>query len=270
MNYTPTKKLGQKDRLDKFYTTEKNVDFCLSLIDLSEYDCIIDPSAGAGAFSSKIPECFAYDIEPDAEKIINADWLNLNKDIFGKYKNILVIGNPPFGQQNKLALDFINESAKFCNTIAFILPKSFKKQSIQNRINLNFSLSKERELIEDNFILKGKNYSVPCIFQIWERSSEKRAIPKKKMESKYIDFVTSDKADFRVQRVGGNAGIASFDLNKAKSSNYFIKNKTNVDNSKLVDFINKLDFPSISFTVGPKSLPKSELIQVLEENILDL
>jgi hypothetical protein len=34
-----------------------------------------------------------------------------------------------------------------------------------------------------------------------------------------------------------------------------------------VNFINQLSFPSIEFTVGPKSLSKGELVAIIEENI---
>lgn len=75
-----------------------------------------------------------------------------------------------------------------------------------------------------------------------------------------------EKADFRIQRVGGNAGKASFDLTKSPSSNYFIKNNTNLSNIDFVNLINSLSFPTISYTVGPKSLSKGELIAIIEEN----
>lgn len=33
-----------------------------------------------------------------------------------------------------------------------------------------------------------------------------------------------------------------------------------------ITLINNLTFPTISYTVGPKSLPKGELIYIIEEN----
>ena len=66
--------------------------------------------------------------------------------------------------------------------------------------------------------------------------------------------------------MGGNAGKASFDLNRAVSSNYFIKNNSNKTNEEFVDYINRLTFPTIEFTVGPKSLSKGEMVAVIEDN----
>lgn len=167
-----------------------------------------------------------------------------------------------------MAIAFFNESAKIANTIAFILPRSFKKDSIQNRLSLNFKLKQELDLEDCSFYLKNeKNIKVPCVFQVWEKTNIVRDPVKLKIETDLFSFTTKDKADFRIQRVGGNAGKASFDLTKSPSSNYFIKNNTQLDNQDFVNFINTLIFPSIEYTVGPKSLSKGELISIIEENI---
>ena len=263
-----TKSLGQKDTLDKFYT-QKNIALdCINFIDnINLFDCIIEPSAGDGSFSKQIPNCLAYDIQPEGDNIQQADWLLLDKEQFKKYNNILVIGNPPFGQQNTLAVKFFNESSKIANVIAFILPLSFKKHSIQNRLNLNFHLIKEKILDKKSFTLDGKDYSVPCVFQVWEKKDIKRKPYQNKTTTELFDFVDKNNADFRIQRVGGNAGKASFDLNFSIQSNYFIKNKTCYSNEKLINIINQTIFPELEYTVGPKSLSKTELILTLEEKI---
>lgn len=261
-----TKSNGQKDVLDRFYTPKEIVEKCISQIELNQFDCIIEPSAGTGNFLDYLPNAFAYDISPEDDRIQKEDWFLLDKTIFSQYKNILVCGNPPFGQQNKIAIEFFNEASKFCNTIAFILPLSFKKKSIQDRLNLNFWLQKEIDLTNGYFFLKDKTkISVPCVFQIWQKKDTKREKIKSKTTTCLFDFVLKDQADFRIQRVGGNAGKASLDLNKAVSSNYFIKNKTSLTNEQFINLINSITFPEIEYTVGPKSLSKNELIKEIEE-----
>ena len=141
-----TKSLGQKDKLDKFYTKKEVASICISQLNLDNYDVIIEPSAGSGNFSSQIEGCIAYDIAPEHPDIIQQDFLTLEIDENIKDKKILVIGNPPFGVQNNLAIAFFNRSAEFADTIAFILPKSFRKQSVQNRLSLDFSLVMDTEL----------------------------------------------------------------------------------------------------------------------------
>ena len=49
-------------------------------------------------------------------------------------RKIHVIGNPPFGRQSSLAIKFIKKSCSFSDTISFILPKSFKKDSMKKSI----------------------------------------------------------------------------------------------------------------------------------------
>lgn len=262
-----TKSNGQKDILDRFYTPETTVQQCLKLLNLDAYDLIIEPSAGTGNFSKYLPNCQAFDISPVGENIIQADWLTLDKTQF-KGNNILVCGNPPFGEQNRLAIDFFNSAAEFCNTIAFILPLSFKKISIQNSLNLSFHLTNEMILKDNTFYLQdNQKIQVPCVFQIWGKKETAREKIKLKTTTPLFEFTTPDCADFRIQRVGGNAGKASLDLNRAISSNYFIKNTSNLSNEDFINLINKLNFPTITYTVGPKSLPKGELIYIIEQEL---
>jgi hypothetical protein len=266
-----TKSNGQKDVFDRFYTTPETIQKCLELLDFSQYDCIIEPSAGTGNFIKQFPEdkaIFSYDLHPEDESIEEADWFKVDKTQFKHFQSVLVCGNPPFGQQNTLAIGFFNEAAKFCDTIAFILPLSFKKDSVQNRLNLEFHLLKELILDDCEFLLKNEEkIKVPCVFQVWKRNATLRKLVKLKTTTELFSFVDKADADFRIQRVGGNAGKASFDLTKSPSSNYFIKNKTDLSNEELVEYINQLRFPTIEFTVGPKSLSKGELIAIFEENL---
>ena len=105
------------------------------------------------------------------------------------------------------------------------------------------------------------------MFQYWIKKEEKRNKEKLKTTSNYFTFVDKTNAEIRIPRVGGNAGKATLKLDGAKTSNYFIKNNSTMTNEEFVNFINKLIFPSINDTVGPKSLSKGELISIFEENI---
>lgn len=95
-----TKSQGQKDPLDRFYTAESTAAFCLSQLDLFSYSLIIEPSAGRGSFSNQIENCLAFDIDPQAAGIYQQNFLEYTHE----KDNILVVGNPPYGQQSKLAI----------------------------------------------------------------------------------------------------------------------------------------------------------------------
>lgn len=262
-----TKSLGQKDKLDKFYTKSSIAQACLNELDLNSYDFILEPSAGDGSFSRLIPNCYAIDIAPGAEDIVQQDFFLYKPTVEGR---ILVVGNPPFGQQSTLALKFFNHAASFATTIAFILPRSFKKVSLQNQLDLNFSLIKEMDLPEDSFTLDEEDYGVPCVFQVWERTEKPREKVKMKTTTTLFEFTKNpDDADFRIQRVGGNAGKAYADKNGAVSSNYYLINKTSLSVEQLIEILNTIEYPSITFTVGPKSLSKGELILEVENVLID-
>ena len=111
---------NRKHYLDKFYTKPKIVDMCLSAIDLSEFNTIIEPSAGNGAFSNKIDNCIALDIQPDNDNIIKQDYLNFNPLMYKICGKVLVIGNPPFGNGSSLVFKFFRQS-QYADCIAFIL-----------------------------------------------------------------------------------------------------------------------------------------------------
>lgn len=264
-----TKSQGNKHEFDKFYTKNEVVDQCLAYLDLAEFDCIIEPSAGSGAFSNKIPNVLAFDLVPENENIQQADWLTLDKSQFDQYERVLVIGNPPFGNNGKLAKEFLVESMKFADIVAFVLPKSFKKNSVKNRLPLNFETILEIDLPVNSFTLNDKDYSVPCVFQLWQKTESMRKKVVMKNSSSLIEFTTLDKADFRIQRVGGRAGKASLNLDVSVNSNYFVKNNSGMSNEELIEIVNSLVFPSINDTAGPRSLPKGELISVLEKAVLE-
>lgn len=277
-----TKSGGRKNDLDKIYTSDSNAEYCLQEIskihDLNKFETIVEPSAGGGSFlrameKMNIPtkKIKAYDVEPENENIEKMDWFNVSID--QSFGDTLVVGNPPYGQQNKLAVEFMNHAASFENVsiIGFVLPLSFKKESVQNRVHANFGNAHNIELPNTEFTLLGEKYKVPTFFQIWERLDEPRKkIMTGKTKTNLFSIVkTPQEADLRIQRVGGSAGKASLDMNRSSASNYWIKLNGNIkpnDVLEFVKFVNKLKFPTVEFTVGPKSLPLAEMIKTIEEN----
>lgn len=263
-----TKSLGQKDPYDRFYTKEDIALRCIQLIDnIEKYSTIIEPSAGAGAFSLQLPKNFAFDLLPNHPSIQQLDWFDVDLTVYTH--PILVIGNPPFGEYNQLAIKFFNYAASNADTIAFILPKSFRKSSIINRLNNQFWLVKEIELPQNSFLFEGQDYDVNCIFQVWERRLEHRPLQQKKLTSSLFTFTTADKADLSIRRVGANAGKASLRLDYAAASNYFIKNHTDLSTEEFVNLVNQIDFATANDTVKVKSLSKGDLVEALELYLID-
>ena len=62
--------------LDQFYTKPEIAKKCCELIDFSQYDSILEPSAGAGAFLEFLPDhTNAVDIDPKIKGIKKQDFL---------------------------------------------------------------------------------------------------------------------------------------------------------------------------------------------------
>lgn len=253
----------KRDVIDKFYTKNSVVDDCLKYvkkyINITNEDLVIEPSAGGGAFISSIKSLtnnyLFYDLEPENSEIKKQDFLLSDEDykIAGK---IHIIGNPPFGRQSSLAIKFIKKSCGFCDTLSFILPKSFKKDSLKKKVPKKFHLLFEIDLPERSFLVDGKEYNVPCIFQIWEKRLVDREEVKNLEPVNFIFVKKSENPDIAFRRVGDKAGMISTDFqDKSIQSHYFIKFSKKFDVNKLKN----IKFESNN-TVGPKSISKQELI----------
>lgn len=178
------KKIGKKrDPKDQFYTNPGISEYCIEVfqntVDIGCNDILLEPSAGSGSFSDTLLEQYynvhAYDIEPKKEYIKKQNYLEFDYSIYNN-KTVHCIGNPPFGPQSSLSKKFIKKSCEFCETISFILPKSFRKESFQKSFPLNFHLVKEVDLPKNSFIIDGKEHNVPCVFQIWVKEDTERYV----------------------------------------------------------------------------------------------
>jgi hypothetical protein len=260
-----------RNTIDKFYTKESIVLSCLDIVKQHikpsyDNDLIIEPSTGAGAFIKGIKSLsrntLFYDIAPeDNKEIIKQDYLlldctELNKGI----GRIHVVGNPPFGRQSSLAIKFIKKSCEFCSSISFILPKSFKKDSLKKTFPLNFHLIFEMDLPDKSFLVDGVEHNVPCVFQIWEKKPCNRVVLEKLEPTNFIFVKKTDNPDISFRRVGVNAGTIDINIDeKSIQSHYFIKftNKKNIQEN--IQELSKITY-DFNNTVGPKSISKQELI----------
>lgn len=269
----PAKTGLQRDTTDKYYTKPEVVSQCISAIkqyvNPSNQDLIIEPSAGNGAFLSGIQSLSfnyqLYDLEPEHEDIQQLDYLEftLEPTMKTKYEKIHVIGNPPFGRQSSTAFKFIKKSCSYCDTISFILPKSFKKESMHKSFPLNFHLIYECDLPVDSFLVDGHPHKVPCVFQIWEKQQGQREVSTKLEPTTYSFVKKHESPDISFRRVGGTAGTIDKNIaDKAEQSHYFIKFDKKIKET-VYNKIASLIFTSRNDTVGPRSISKQELIQRL-------
>ena len=268
ISMTQTKGLKRNSN-EKYYTKNNVVSLCLDIvinnIDINTNDLIIEPSAGNGSFIDGIKTItnnyMFYDLEPDNNEIIKQNYLLYDYTLIqNKFNNIHIIGNPPFGRQSSLAIKFIKKSCEFCDSISFILPKSFKKDSLKNKIPLNFHLIVENDLPEKSFLVDGIEHDVPCIFQIWKKKNINRIIRDKLVSNNFIFVKKTEEPDISFRRVGVNSGkIDKCIQDKSIQSHYFIKFTNGKSINENIEYLSNITY-EFNNTVGPKSISKQELI----------
>lgn len=166
--------------LDQFYTNPKVADQVVKsllkiLPDLNyeEPYVFLEPSAGSGAFLDALENndqkvFHAYDIDPKDSRIQESNFLKTNlADNLPSKKELIVVGNPPFGKKASLAKEFMNKSFTYSDTVAFILPLQFRKYLTQKTLPSSYKLVVDEDLPEDSFIFRGSPYLVRCSFQVW-------------------------------------------------------------------------------------------------------
>jgi hypothetical protein len=268
-------------KLDQFYTKPSIVEHVLTMVDCERYNLVVEPSAGAGDFFDRLPSSkrVGIDLSPANAGIQKGDFLDFVPETT---ENVLTVGNPPFGKNSSLAVKFFNHAAQFSDCIAFIVPRTFRKPSVINRLHTNFHLVEQEILPLDSFYTpSGESYMVPTVFQVWERREACRA--KIRTITSHPDFefigierspteqqkkIQCQNADFCVRRVGAYAGKIYKDYDTTYrdwKSHYYIKQKTE-DVERIMSLIRWNDTESPKFdTAGNPSISKHELIKFYEE-----
>lgn len=270
-------KIVREEGLDKFYTipiySKKCIDKVNELYDITKWDLIVEPSAGNGSFLNQIPcdKKIGIDISPEHPNIIKQDFFEYSPA--QDKTNILVLGNPPFGRVSSVAIKFFNHSAKWANVIAFIVPRTFRKTSVQNKLDEMFHLVYDEE-IPNNPCCFSPPMMVKCCFQIWEKKSIKREmidLPTEHSDWEFLKFGPNDDkgqptpplhADFAMRAYGGKIGeIKTIGLNdlRPKSWHWF---KAKIDKTELIKRFGYLDYSNSLNTARQNSMGRGELVSL--------
>ncbi len=277
---TTTAEAVREAGLDKFYTIPSIAEKCLASIgsrySWSDWGLVIEPSAGNGSFLTKIPvdKKIGIDISPEHEDIIKQDFLTYSppRDT-GK---ILVVGNPPFGRVSSLAIKFFNHASRWSDVIAFIVPRTFRRVSIHNKLNMNFHLVFDEEIPMEPCSFNPP-MMVKCCFQIWERLEDKRDVfdlPTTHKDWEFLGFGPKDEkgqptppdgADFAMLAYGGKCGriVVTGLENLRPKSWHWIKTKINKDT--LIERFNALNYSLSLDTARQNSIGKADLVRLYNE-----
>lgn len=276
----PTAESVRDAGLDKFYTVPAISEKCLASIgtryNWSDWGLVIEPSAGNGSFFTRIPtdNKLGIDISPEHMDIIKQDFLTYNPPRgIGK---ILVVGNPPFGRVSSLAIKFFNHASKWADVIAFIIPRTFRRVSVHNKLNTDFHL-----VFDEEIPMEPCSFSPPmmakCCFQIWEKKETKRSIVALSTthdDWDFLGFGPKDAkgqptppigADFAIRAYGGKCGeIVETGLETLRPKSWhWIKSKIN--KNTLIERLNALDYSLSMDTARQNSIGRGELVRLYSD-----
>lgn len=265
-SYANTRTTGK----EQYYTNAQVVDLCLkevqNHIDLKDKS-VLEPCGGTGEFIKGfqrigIPDnlIYSYDIEPKHPMVQLGNYLETSFTQF----DFVSITNPPFGRSSSLAKDFFNHAANHCSYICYLIPKSWRKWSVQNSLDNKFHLIADMEMPKNCFYLPDSTTNekdvLNTVFQIWEKREESRQkikIPDNKLikkiqpSKKEVLDKNGKKAIRPDQITGSNFEIIVFGHSCGKCKEldplqtYDAKTTTmylNIERQDVKDFIKNHDF----------------------------
>jgi hypothetical protein len=175
-----------------------------------------------------------------------------------------VIGNPPYGTGAHLAIKFLNKSAELTDEVRFVIPMSFNKDSVRNKIDQELHLTHNVDLPDDTF-----PRSIRTVYQIWTRQEEQRElIPvyTTHPDLEFLKYEDRDKADVFVGSAGaGPAGkVKTENFTHYAKGHHLIRCSEEVK-QRLLDIAPQLRYHSRICGCLP-GLCKSDLIKIYMNN----
>lgn len=242
-----------KINLDKYYTPADLAEYCVKktkeIIGKENITEWLEPSAGAGVFLPYLDNNYlAFDIEPEAENIEQANYLELDLPYL---KGRCVIGNPPFGERNALVKKFYNQAILQGDYVAFILPIT-QLENTQSLYKLKLVYS------EDLGVTKYSDRDVHCCFNIYKRNDDGTFCKKvdysidgiEIVEYKRTKEVDFDRFDFAVCTWGnGCCGKIPEYKGQYAQEHYIIVHNKSI-REEVIDVCNRTDWKN---EVAPKN-----------------
>ena len=231
---------------------------------------VIEPAGGTGAFIDAatqlgVTDFLSFDIEPKHAGVKKQNFLQAS--LSGT--NAVTISNPPFGRNNSLSIPFFNKAADHSEYICFIVPRSWRKWSVINRLDRRFHLIADHDIQIDYENESGQKLSVQnnlaTCFQIWQRKPELR--PKYAVADRgLIEKTDAISADVALTVFGFGCGKVLTDFErKPNTTKMFLK----LRHPKALAALQSVDFTKFSKnTAYTQALSLPEINYLLNERIL--
>jgi predicted RNA methylase len=231
---------------------------------------ILEPAGGTGAFidaakSAGAARVVSFDIEPLHADVASGDFLEQE---LGPVFGAVTLGNPPFGRNNALSIPFFNKAAPHSDYIAFIVPRSWRKWTVINRLDQHFHLVSDQDLQIDYVDAGGERLMVKrrlnTCFQIWERRDVLR--PKYSVEDLgFVSKVSPAEADVSLTIFGYNCGSVKTEFERRpNTTQMFLK----LNHPDALPALRKVDFSRFfRHTAYTEALSLSEINYLINEAI---
>lgn len=231
---------------------------------------IIEPAGGTGSFieaarAAGVTDFLSFDIEPKHRDVLKADFLSAPIPT----QDAVTISNPPFGRNNSLSIPFFNKAADHSEFICFIVPRSWRKWSVINRLDRRFHLIADHDIQIDYENDLGEKLSqrngLNTCFQVWQRKTEPRPLIKV-ADQGLVEKTDAASADVALTIFGFGCGTVRTDFErKPNSTRMFLKLKHPQALSALQSVNFETFFKNTAYTPA-LSLP--EINYLLNEKIL--
>jgi hypothetical protein len=209
---------------EQFYTPRPVADRVVAQVIEAVPDAVgrtwIEPAGGTGTFIDAardvgVVDVVSFDIEPRHRDVARGDFLQQQLNVTAA----ISVGNPPFGRNNALSVPFFNHCAIYSDYIAFVVPRSWRKWSVINRLDSSFHLATDDDLSinyvdTEGVVASGRTYLQTCV-QIWERREHRR--PKVKVQDRgIVAKCNPEDADVALTIFGFSCGTVKTDFPRRK------------------------------------------------------
>jgi hypothetical protein len=229
----------------------------------------LEPAGGTGSFiraleDKGIRKISAVDLYPKHDRVQSGDFL----DFKSAESDLVTISNPPFGRNNALAIPFFNHAANFSEYICFLVPRSWRKWSVQNRLDERFHQLLDEEVFvsyedEAGVPVRQANNLRTC-FQVWQRKQtprEKVVVP----DNGLIQKVSPEQAQLAIRVFGYGCGKVLTEFEPRKNTTLMFLQARNQQVTRLLP---KLDYQRFSKnTAYTEALAFTEINFLLNEQL---
>ena len=229
----------------------------------------LDPAGGTGAFvdaarAAGVVDVVSLDIEPLHPLVSKGDFLSTDLQL----ERAVTVSNPPFGRNNSLSVPFFNISARYSDIIAFIVPRSWRKWSVTNRLDPRFHLLADHDLVVDYVDACGEEVHgtrlLRTCLQVWERRPEPRS--RVTVEDRgLVRRSTPEQADVALTIFGFGCGTVRTDFPRRKVTTQMY---LTLEDPRSLEALQSVDYSRFSQQVAyTEALSLHEINYLLNEHV---